>query len=192
MKIKNMFIYPACLVLLMVSACTSTGGPAISRDTRTELADDARRALQELYATTPKAKELRSRATAILVFPDILKAGLIVGGSGGNGVLFSPGGRVMGYYNAASISYGLQAGAQTYSEAMFLMTPDALSYLDDSAGWSVGAGPSVTVVDEGIAKDLSTTTLRSDVYAFIYGQSGLMGGIGIQGQKITKLQPIRP
>ena len=193
MKTKNLV---SCLILFMtialLGACSGKNGPSISKGTQTELADNGRRALQELYATTPKAKELRARATAILVFPDILKAGLIVGGSGGNGVLFSPGGRVLGYYNAASVSYGLQAGAETYSEAMFLMTPEALKYLDSSDGWSVGAGPTITVVDEGLAKDLSTTTLRSDVFAFIYGQSGLMGGIGIQGQKITKLQTLRP
>ncbi len=193
MKAANI---PAKLVIIVAialsSACSSTGGPTISRDTQTDLVNESREALNELYAVTPKARELRDKAQAILVFPDILKAGLIVGGSGGNGVLFSPDGRVMGYYNVASVSYGLQLGAQTFSEAMFLMKPEALSYLDSSDGWSIGAGPSVVVVDEGMGKDLSSTTLRSDIYAFVYGQEGLMGGIGVQGQKITKLDPLKP
>ena len=103
--------------------------------------------------------------------------------------MFSPDGRVTGYYNLASLSYGLQAGAQTFSEAMFLMNRDALDYLDSSSGWSIGAGPSVVVVDSGMAKDFSSTTLRSDVYAFVYGQAGLMAGIGVQGQKITRVNP---
>ena len=175
------------VAILLLGACSTMGGPTLSNNTQAELVDESRAALNKLYAVMPDARDLRDRAQAILVFPDILKAGLLVGGSGGNGVLFSPDGRVMGYYNLASVSYGLQAGAQTFSEAMFMMTPSALGYLDSSDGWSIGAGPSVVVVDSGMAKDFSSTTLRSDVFAFVYGQEGLMGGIGIQGQKITKL-----
>ena len=175
------------IAILLLSACSSMGGPTLSNNAQDELVDKSRAALDDLYTVMPDAGDLRGRARGILVFPDILKAGLLVGGSGGNGVLFSPDGRVLGYYNLASVSYGLQAGAQTFSQAMFMMTPGALEYLDSSDGWSIGAGPSVVVVDSGMAKDFSSTTLRSDVFAFIYGQEGLMGGIGIQGQKITKL-----
>ena len=175
------------VAILLLSACSTMGGPTLSNNSQAELVNKSRAALNELYTVMPDAKDLRGRAKGILVFPDILKAGLLVGGSGGNGVLFSPDGRVMGYYNLASVSYGLQAGAETFSEAMFMMTPDALRYLDNSDGWSIGAGPSVVVVDSGMAKDFSSTTLRSDVFAFVYGQEGLMGGIGVQGQKITKL-----
>ena len=65
------------------------------------------------------------------------------------------------------------------------------STLSSSSGWEVGTGPSLTLVDEGFAKSFSTTTLRSDVYAFVFGQEGLMGGIGIQGTKITRIHPSR-
>ena len=188
MKMVHISAKAAFMVaILLLSACSTMGGPTLSNNSQAELVDKSRAALNELYTVMPDATDLRGRAKAILVFPDILKAGLLVGGSGGNGVLFSPSGRVMGYYNLASVSYGLQAGAQTFSEAMFLMTPGSLEYLDSSDGWSIGAGPSVVVVDSGMAKDFSSTTLRSDVFAFVYGQEGLMGGIGVQGQKITKL-----
>ena len=191
MNIRNTCIRTALLLAtLLLSACA--GMTSISHDTQTELVAEARTSLNELYSSTPEAKELKTRSTAILVFPGIFKAGLIVGGSGGNGVLFSPRGAVIGYYNVASVSYGLQIGAQSYSQAMFLTTPEALAYLDQSDGWAIGAGPSVVVVDSGAAKDLTSTTLQSDVFAFIYGQEGLMGGIGIQGQKITKLRPLKP
>ncbi len=185
---RLLLLAAAFLALAFTSACTSLG-TGISSSSQKELTQEARTALDVLYAGTPEAKKLRDRSQAILVFPDIFKAGLIIGGSGGNGVLFAPDGKVLGYYNATSISYGLQLGAQSYSEALFLTTPEAFKYLDDSAGWSIGAGPSVVVMDAGAAADLSTTTLRSDVFAFIYGQEGLMGGIGIQGQKITQLHP---
>jgi lipid-binding SYLF domain-containing protein len=84
-------------------------------------------------------------------------------------------------------SYGLQAGVQSFGYAMFLMTDKALQYLDKSDGWELGVGPSIVVVDLGKAKSLTTTTLKDDVYAFIFDQKGLMAGLGLQGSKITKL-----
>lgn len=48
-------------------------------------------------------------------------------------------------------------------------------------------GPSIVVVDAGVAKTMTTNTLTSDVYAFVFGQKGLMAGIGIQGSKVTKI-----
>lgn len=149
---------------------------------------DSKAALAKLYETTPAAKKLGDRAKAILVFPSILKAGLIVGGQGGNGVLLVNG-KTEAYYNISAASYGLQAGVQEFGYAMFLMTESARSYLDSSAGWEVGVGPNIVVMDEGAAKSLTTTTAKDDVYAFIFGQKGLMAGIGIQGSKITRLKP---
>jgi lipid-binding SYLF domain-containing protein len=67
------------------------------------------------------------------------------------------------------------------------MNNDALSYLDKSSGWEVGVGPSIVVVDKGMGKSLTSTTVTQDVYAFIFDQKGLMGGVGIQGSKITKI-----
>jgi lipid-binding SYLF domain-containing protein len=78
---------------------------------------------------------------------------------------------------------------QSFSEAMFLMSDSAVSYLNSSDGWSVGVGPSVVVVDAGMGKSMTSTTLKSDVYAFIFGQQGLMAGMGVQGQKISKYTP---
>jgi lipid-binding SYLF domain-containing protein len=69
------------------------------------------------------------------------------------------------------------------------MSNDSLKYLDRSDGWEIGVGPSVVVLDEGMPKTLTTATARDDVYAFIFGQTGLMAGLGLQGSKITKIQP---
>jgi lipid-binding SYLF domain-containing protein len=68
------------------------------------------------------------------------------------------------------------------------MTDSAISTLTSGAGLSVGTGPSIVVVDEGTAKSLTTTTLKSDVYAFLFGQQGLMAGLGLQGQRIVKFE----
>ncbi|NPT55838.1 lipid-binding SYLF domain-containing protein [Paraburkholderia elongata] len=189
MSIKSLRL-TALLPLLFVAACSGMGGSSSSTSSRADLEQEARTALNTLYTTTPRAKEVAAHSVGVLVFPSILKAGLLIGGSGGNGVLFVPDGHVLGYYNATSLSYGLQAGAQSFSEAMVLMKPSALNYLNNSSdGWSIGAGPSVVVAESGMASDFSSTTARSDVYAFIFGQSGLMAGIGVQGQKISRLSP---
>jgi lipid-binding SYLF domain-containing protein len=177
------------LVLAAVACSSMDSSSSTSGSSRPELEQKARDAYRTLVASTPKAGELATKATAVLVFPDILKAGFLVGAQGGDGVMFGPDGKVMGYYNATALSYGLQAGAQSFHQAFFLMTPAALNYLNSSDGWSVGMGPSVVVVDEGKAKSMTSTTLQSDVYAFIYGQEGLMAGLGVQGQKITKIKP---
>ncbi len=86
-------------------------------------------------------------------------------------------------------SYGLQAGAQTSGYAMFLMNDSALDYLKKSQGWEVGVGPTVVVMDEGLAKSLTTSTAKDDIYAFIFGQKGLMAGLSLQGSKITQITP---
>ncbi|CAB3786346.1 hypothetical protein LMG28688_02250 [Paraburkholderia caffeinitolerans] len=182
----------ALLSTLLIAACsTSLTGTPISTvseaSSRAQLDQAAREALHTLYETTPGARALGAKSAGILVFPQVLKAGLLVGGSSGNGVLFSAQGKVLGYYNSSAVSWGLQAGAQNFSETMFMMTHESMQYLNSSDGWSVGMGPSVVIADSGMAKDLSTTTERSDVYAFIFGQSGLMAGLGVQGQKITRL-----
>lgn len=154
------------------------------------LADDqaAFAALQRLYQSHPEARQLAQRAAGVLIFPEIVKAGFVVGAQTGNGVLLI-GGKPAGNYNISAGSYGLQAGVQSFSYALFFMTQSSLDYLRDSGGFSIGAGPSVVVVDEGVAKSITSTTLSQDVYAFPFGQHGLMAGIGLEGSKITRLSP---
>jgi lipid-binding SYLF domain-containing protein len=120
------------------------------------------------------------------VFPSILKAGFMFGGQIGDGVLFR-GRRTAGYYNSVAASYGFQAGLQKFGYALFFMNDGALAYLDKSAGFEIGVGPSVVIVDEGVGKSLTSTTITQDVYAFIFDQKGLMAGLGIQGSKITRI-----
>ncbi len=151
-----------------------------------ELNREAAAALQTLYEKTPAAKQIGEKAKGILVFPSIIKAGFIVGGQYGEGAL-RKGGKTVAYYNTVAGSYGLQAGAQSFGYALFFMTDSALKYLDKSGGWEIGTGPSVVIVDEGTARALTTTTAKSDVYAFFFDQKGLMAGLGLQGSKISRI-----
>jgi lipid-binding SYLF domain-containing protein len=145
-------------------------------------------ALKKLYASNPSAKVLGDKARAILVFPKILKAGFIFGGQGGDGAL-RKGGKTVGYYRTLAASYGFQAGIQEFGYALFFMNDAALRQLNETRGWEIGSGPSLVIVDEGFAKSITTNTLTSDVYAYIFDQRGLMAGMGIQGSKITRIHP---
>ena len=148
---------------------------------------DVDAALMRLYEEQAMAKMLAEKAVAILVFPNMVKAGFLVGAQYGEGALLKKG-RTVGYYNSVAASYGLQAGAQSFGYVLFLMTPSAVHYLNRSGGWEIGTGPSIVVADEGVARTLTSTTLKSHVYAFIFDQKGLMAGIGLQGSKITKIR----
>lgn len=156
-----------------------------SRDPQLDQAAAA--ALRKLIAGNPAARQLYEKALAVLVFPKIVKAGFLLGGAYGEGAL-RQGGTTVAYYNSAAASYGLQAGAQSFGYALFFMNAGALKYLDASQGLEVGAGPSVVVVDRGMAKKFSTTTLTQDIYALVFNQRGLMAGLGIEGSKITKIK----
>lgn len=154
---------------------------------RAELNRDANAALSRLYAKYPSAKKLGGNAKAILVFPSIIKAGLGVGGETGDGVMLVNG-KPIGYYNTSGVSYGMQIGAQKYGYALFIMSNSALKTLERADGFEVGTGPSVVVMDDAMASKTSTTTVDKDIYAFIFGQSGLMAGLGVQGNKLTRLK----
>jgi lipid-binding SYLF domain-containing protein len=153
-----------------------------------DLNRDSDQALQTLYRTNPTAELLSHRARAILVFPNIVKAGLVFGAAYGEGEMKS-GDKIDGYYNSFTGSWGLQAGAQSYSYVVFLMSRSAVHYIHHSKGLEIGVGPTVVVVDQGIAKNLSSSTLKNDAYAFIFSQQGLMAGVSIEGTKISRIHP---
>jgi len=190
---QRKFIMRHTLIGLLSTAVLLFAGPAAfaaeeGKSAAADLSRDSHAALNDLYARVPLAKKLGPKAYAILVFPDVVKAGLIVGGQYGEGALIK-GGKTIGYYNTGGASYGLQAGAQKYGYALFFMNEKALGQINKAEGFEVGVGPSVVVVDQGMAAQTTTTTLDDDIYAFIFGQKGLMAGIGIQGNKITKINP---
>ena len=168
------------------AAALGLAGPAQAASAG-DIDHDSRRALQKLYALHPFARRVARDARAILVFPKIVKAGLVFGGSYGEGELLMHG-QTESYYNSVGGSWGLQIGAQTFSYVVFLMSDKAVKYIHDSQGWEFGVGPTVVVVDEGKAKNLSTTTLKDDAYAFIYGQKGLMAGLSLEGTKISRIK----
>ena len=182
MKMTNLIRFQIVMFIVIgiffASYSEAKNDPALNKKAQT--------ALQQLLKSNANARALNAKAVAVLVFPSITKAGLMVGGQYGDGVLFSQG-KPIAYYNNSGVSYGLQVGAQEYGYTMFFMKQSAIAALDSTEGFEVGVGPSIVVVDEGFAKSTTSINLQDDIYAFIFNQKGLMAGLGIQGNKITKL-----
>lgn len=180
---------PALSRRLLLGSMAAAGAVAIGP--RFAAADaqmdaDALATLKKLYASNEGARVLGEKAKGILVFPTIAKGGFMIGGAYGEGTLLVNG-RTAGYYSSAAASYGLQIGIQRFSYALFMMTDSAMQYLNKSDGWEIGVGPTIVVADEGFATKATTTTLKAEIYAFIFGQQGLMAGLGIEGTKVTRI-----
>lgn len=181
----------AAALLMQATLALTSGVGALAQvprlaPTASQIDESVVTALGNLYAHNEAAKLLGTKAKAVLVFPDIKKAAFVVGAQWGYGALLR-GKNTTGYYRTAAASYGFQAGVKKFGYALFFMTDSGLAYLDKSGGWAIGTGPSVVVVNQGVARSLTTTNLHSDVYAFVFDQKGLMAGIGIEGSKITKI-----
>ncbi len=176
------------LALLTVSCASGPGGDygiASNVDAR-KIDQKSRSALESLYRSHPGARSLAARSRAILVFPDILKGGVILGGSYGDGTLYQRN-RAAGFYRSISASYGLQIGLQKYGYALFLMDSAAINSLNSSDGWEIGSTPNLVVIDQGAALHISSTTLEDGIYAVVFGQKGLMAGVSLEGTKVTRL-----
>jgi lipid-binding SYLF domain-containing protein len=179
----------------LLAACLLVGAPALATAcnslpneiSRQDIDSQSQQALNKLTSDNSAARAIAGQSRAVLIFPSIVKAGLGVGGAFGEGQM-RKGGVVTDYYSTFTGSWGLQAGAQKYGYAVFLMNNDAVKYVEDSDGWEIGVGPTVVLVNAGIAENLSTSTLKEDAYAFIFDQKGLMAGVSIEGTKITKLE----
>jgi len=179
------------LALALAAACglpvmVSTSHRAVAA-TAADLNADSDQALQRLYRTQPFAQTIARQAKAILIFPHIVKAGLVFGGAYGEGEL-KQGRAIDGYYNSLTASWGFQAGAQSYGYVVFLMSDQALRYIHGTQGWEIGVGPTVVIVNQGVAKNLSTSTLKDDAYAFIFDKQGMMAGISLEGTKISRIR----
>jgi len=178
----------AILAALVLSVYAPVAAQDKGKTAAAELTAESQKALAALTAKVPLAKSLAAKSTAILVFPSVTKAGLGIGGQYGEGTLLK-GGTAAAFYKTTGASIGLQAGGQQYGYAMFFMNAGAVAQLDVANGFEVGVGPSIVMVDEGMGKSATTTTADKDIYAFIFSQKGLMAGLGIQGNKITKITP---
>ncbi|AOK61371.1 YSC84-related protein [Burkholderia ubonensis] len=190
---KTLVFQAAAAVMLgslTLAGCTTTpdkSPPAAASASKRESIDASVNAtLSRLYSTVPGSRELVAKSRGILVFPNVLQAGLIVGGQSGNGAL-RVGGSTIGYYNTSSLSVGLQAGAQSKAIVFLFMTQDALDSFRKKDGWSAGADASVAVVKVGANGAVDTNTATAPVQVLVLTNAGLMGDLSVNGTKVTKL-----
>ncbi|PXW27462.1 BPSL1445 family SYLF domain-containing lipoprotein [Paraburkholderia caballeronis] len=142
--------------------------------------------MSRLFETVPGSRELVGKSRGVLVFPQVIQAGFVVGGQHGDGAL-RVGGRTEGYFSTTSASVGAQIGVQSKSIIYLFMTQDALERFRKSDGWSAGGDASVALVKAGANGAIDTTTATSPVEVFVLTNTGLMGDLSLSGTKITRL-----
>jgi lipid-binding SYLF domain-containing protein len=179
--------------LVAVAGCTTTTpqdskatSPQQSQAKRAEIDNAANAALDQLYRQEPGSRAIVQQAKGTLIFPKVFKAGLIVGGEYGEGVL-RVGNRTVDYYSATAGSLGLQAGAQEKSIFIMFMTDDALNKFRQSDGWQVGGDASVALINVGASGTANTQTAQRPIVGYVLTQGGLMVDLSLNGTKISKL-----
>ncbi|QTD93623.1 BPSL1445 family SYLF domain-containing lipoprotein [Burkholderia anthina] len=190
---KSLALKAAAAVMLgslALAGCTTTPdkpeSASASASKRESIDASVNATLSRLYSTVPGSRELVAKSRGVLVFPNVLQAGFIVGGQSGNGAL-RVGGSTVGYYNTSSLSVGLQAGAQSKAIVFLFMTQDALDSFRKSDGWSAGADASVAVVKVGANGAVDSNTATAPVEVLVLTNGGLMGDLSVNGTKVTKL-----
>jgi lipid-binding SYLF domain-containing protein len=179
-------------ITLAVAACDNASSPASGSTStgsdRATIDRDVTAAIADLRAKNPGAKALFENAEAVLVFPSITKAGLGIGGQYGTGAM-REGDRTVGYYNIIAGNFGFQIGAQTFSQAYFFNTTEAVETFRKTKGFEAGAGVTAVAADFGATGEVSSSTLQKPVVVVTWGQSGLMAGAMIEGAKMTEINP---
>lgn len=178
----------AILTVMLISILTCVGMARVAAAASAEEIDTkVDGALAEFKKEVPGGAEFLNKANGALVFPEVTKAGFVVGGEYGAGAL-RIGGKSIQYYNIASASFGLQIGAQQYSIVMVFLNDEALQKFRDSKGWEAGVDGSVAIAEWGAGEDINTKTFKDPIVAFVFGNKGLMAGVSIEGSKITKIE----
>ncbi|MDF3836931.1 YSC84-related protein [Cupriavidus basilensis] len=171
----------------LLGACTTTPeAPTDKSAKRREIDGGVDGALNKLYDTAKGSRELANRARGILVFPNTISAGFVVGGEYGDGALRA-GSANRGYYRIISGSVGWQIGAQSKAIILMFMTQDALDKFVASQGWTAGVDATVAVAKVGANGTLDTNTAQQPVVGFVVTNAGLMAGLSLEGSKISKL-----
>lgn len=189
---RTLAIGALCLCSSMLGGCSTTttapsnadGGRAARRDIDTSV--DL--ALAKLYDNVHDARDLASRAHAVLVFPSVVQAGFVVGGEYGRGAL-KIGTATQDYYSIAAGSVGWQIGAQSKAVILMFMSQDAYQRFRNSTGWEVGADATVALAHVGANGQIDTSLINKPVIGFVMTNTGLMAGVSLQGAKISHIAP---
>ena len=185
MKGKSLASLAAMGAVAMATALIGTVALALDS---ARMDSEVRGTLQEFYKLVPDQNQyLVKNAAAVLVFPDITKAGVGFGGEHGDGALQEDG-KTVGYYSISGASIGLTLGVSHHSQVILFQTPEARDKFVNGSDWAVGADTSVAVVKKGAGGTYDSETLKKPVLVFVFGETGLMGDASLQGAKISKIK----
>ena len=162
--------------------------PVAEAGSREQLDAEVREAVNTLYEHSSAAKELAARASGMLVFPNVYKGGMGIGGEYGEGALLVKG-KTAAYYNIAAASIGFQLGAQARSQIVLFMNENALAGFRRSQGWTAGVDGSVALATLGAGGSIDTETAKKPVIGFIFSNKGLMYNLTFEGSKISRFDP---
>jgi lipid-binding SYLF domain-containing protein len=172
---------------VILVAIMATGVPSRSdAASAAKINSDADATLRSFVRQTGGGEELAKKAAAVLIFPLVIKAGIGFGGEYGEGVLIVHG-RIAGYYNMISASFGFQLGAQARSVIIMFMTDEALASFERIYGWKVGIDGSIVIITVGAGGSIDTESLTSPVIGFIFDTKGLMYNLTLEGSKISRI-----
>jgi lipid-binding SYLF domain-containing protein len=191
--VKNRFAQKICClpvlvlpVLFLLLLLGVTSAQMANAATAKEIDVSVDVALENFAKEVKGAQEFLQSAKGVLVFPNVLKAGMGVGGEYGEGALRIKG-KTVDYYNTASASFGLQLGAQKKTILLIFMQDEALKKFRKSEGWEIGVDGSVALLTVGVGESIDSTKIKDPIVGFVFSQKGLMYNLTLEGTKITKL-----
>ena len=174
----------AGLILACAGSFLSAAASAASKE---EIDAKVQEAVENFYKQTSAGRGLAQKASGMLVFPEVFKAGVGIGGEYGEGALVVKG-KPIAYYSTASASIGFQLGAQVKSQVILFMNPKVLEAFRKSKGWKAGVDGSVALATLGAGGEIDTNTIKEPIIGFIFSNKGLMYNLTFEGSKITKLE----
>ena len=143
-------------------------------------------ALDRFYKQVKDAKAFVRKSKALLIMPNVVKAGLIVGGEYGRDPL-RINGKTVDYYNVISGSFGAQIGAEAKDWVIMFMTDAALKKFRESKGWEAGVDGNVAVITTGGGDSGTTRNADGEIIGFVFDVKGLFADVSFKGAKFTKL-----
>ncbi|MCF8033820.1 MAG: lipid-binding SYLF domain-containing protein [Desulfarculaceae bacterium] len=184
MRFKTSLV--ACIAALALMASMAVVAFAAEKDKAVLKIDEASVVVMKMMGTEDKgvARSLLKKAKAVAIFPGVLKAGFIVGGEGGTGVILARvGGAWTGpaFYTIAAASVGFQIGASSTDFMMMVMTDNGLKGILKGHA-KLGGDASVAAGPVGRAASGGSTFSGKDSDIYSYSMSaGAFAGVALNG-----------
>jgi lipid-binding SYLF domain-containing protein len=175
------------LALIVICWVTLAYGPFLYAASATEIDIKVDAAVERFKSEVQGGAAFLKKASGLLVFPEVMKAGFGIGGEYGEGAL-RVNGKTVDYYSTAAASIGFQLGAQLKTVVLVFLNQAELDKFRNSSGWEAGVDGSVALIELGAGKDINTINMQDPIVGFVFSNKGLMYNLTLEGSKMTKLK----